>query len=85
MSAASPDPLNDGFANGDRFNEDFKTPGRKVMKGEELGNFEFGGSSIIVCFEQGRIEFDSDLIGVSQRGEMDVEMGMSLGRATGSK
>lgn len=45
--------------------------------------FEFGGSSIIVAFEKGRIEFDHDLVYHSNRSvEVDVEMGMSLGKAT---
>jgi len=65
-----------------RFNEKFRTPGQSVSKGEELGLFEFGGSSIIACFERGRIEFDHDLVRASERREeMDVEMGMSLGQA----
>ncbi|KAI5791470.1 phosphatidylserine decarboxylase [Pyronema domesticum] len=63
-------------------NEKFRTPGSKVEKGEELGMFEFGGSSIVVCFEQGRIKFDEDLIRASDRLlEMSVEMGTSLGTA----
>lgn len=65
-----------------KFNEDFKTPGRKVTKGEELGMFEFGGSSVVVCFERDRVAFDEDLLRASERlQEVDVEMGMSLGRA----
>ena len=48
--------------------------------------FEFGGSSIVVCFEQGRMEFDHDLLQAGERAqEMDVEMGMSLGRAARGK
>lgn len=54
-----------------------------IEKGEEVGFFEFGGSSIIVAFEPGRIEFDQDLKEASkQLIEMDVEVGMRLGRAT---
>ena len=57
--------------------------GSLIEKGEEVGSFEFGGSSIIVAFEQGRIEFDADLKETShQLIEMDVEVGMQLGRAT---
>jgi phosphatidylserine decarboxylase len=53
-----------------------------VQKGEEIGLFQFGGSSIIVAFEQGRIEFDEDLLSVSRRQVMmAVEVGMSMGRA----
>ena len=54
-----------------------------IEKGEEVGLFEFGGSSIIVAFEPGRIQFDQDLKDASsQLIEMDVEVGMRLGRAT---
>lgn len=52
-----------------------------IEKGEEVGLFEFGGSSIIVAFEPGRIRFDEDLKEASARLiETDVEVGMSLGR-----
>ena len=45
--------------------------------------FEFGGSSIVVCFENGRMEFDQDLLQASERAqEVYIEMGISLGRAT---
>ena len=54
-----------------------------VEKGEEVGLFEFGGSSIIVAFEPRRIKFDGDLKEASAKLiETDVEVGMSLGRAT---
>lgn len=57
--------------------------GALIEKGEEVGIFEFGGSSIIVAFEQGRIESDADLKETThQLIEMDVEVGMQLGRAT---
>ncbi|RPA95091.1 putative phosphatidylserine decarboxylase [Choiromyces venosus 120613-1] len=64
------------------FSEKARTPGAMIEKGDELGMFEFGGSSIVVVFEQGRIEFDEDLLSVSKRGvQMDVEVGQSLGKA----
>lgn len=54
-----------------------------MRKGEEIGLFQFGGSSIIVLFEKGRIQFDEDLEKLSHEQVMvDVEVGMSLGRAT---
>lgn len=53
------------------------------MKGEELGWFEFGGSSILVVFESGRIHFDSDLIEASEHViTVNVEVGMKRGSAT---
>jgi len=60
----------------------FRKAGTKVNKGDEIGIFQFGGSSIIVAFEKDRIRFDEDLLSVSQRQIMiAVEVGMSLGTA----
>lgn len=36
--------------------------GEKVQRAEELGYFKFGGSTILLLFEPGRMEFDDDLI-----------------------
>jgi phosphatidylserine decarboxylase len=66
-----------------RIHDQFRTPGARVKKGDELGIFQFGGSSIIVAFEKGRVEFDQDLLEMSkQRIQVAVEVGMSLGRAS---
>lgn len=35
--------------------------GEKVSRGEELGYFKFGGSTLLVLFEDGRVNFDRDL------------------------
>ncbi|KAH7205473.1 phosphatidylserine decarboxylase-domain-containing protein, partial [Fusarium redolens] len=65
--------------------EQFQKSGVQVNKGDELGHFEFGGSSIIVTFQVERIKFDNDLLQLSkQRIQVSVEVGMSLGRATRS-
>ena len=57
-----------------------------IEKGEEVGFFEFGGSSIVIAFEPSRIQFDQDLKDISsQLIETDVEAGMHLGRATASE
>jgi len=59
------------------------TPGAEIKKGEEVGLFEFGGSSIILAFEPGRIGFDSDLLEYSEKAiQVDVEVKSSLGKAT---
>ncbi|KAF3224514.1 hypothetical protein TWF191_005982 [Orbilia oligospora] len=64
-----------------KFNEDTRIPGRRIRKGQEIGRFEFGGSSILVVFQKGRILFDEDLLNLSnERIMVDVEVGMSLGR-----
>ncbi|EGO03507.1 hypothetical protein SERLA73DRAFT_101693 [Serpula lacrymans var. lacrymans S7.3] len=65
-----------------KINEKFTQKGAKVRKGDEVGIFEFGGSSIIVAFERGSIQWDGDLIAWSRKGVMvDVEVGMRMGRA----
>ncbi|KAF2104486.1 putative phosphatidylserine decarboxylase [Rhizodiscina lignyota] len=68
-----------------RIHEQWQQPGSRISKGDELGVFQFGGSSIIVAFQTGRIEFDEDLLNCSsQRIQVSVEVGMSLGKATKS-
>ncbi|RYP06720.1 hypothetical protein DL765_009388 [Monosporascus sp. GIB2] len=64
------------------FNDEWQKPGAKIRKGDELGLFQFGGSSIIVAFQKGRIKFDQDLLDLSrQKIQVSVEVGMSLGSA----
>lgn len=71
------------FSSRCRIHSRFQEPGAQIKKGEELGIFQFGGSSIIVAFQKGRIQFDQDLLDHSrQRIQVAVEVGMSLGRAT---
>ncbi|QDV43675.1 Phosphatidylserine decarboxylase proenzyme [Stieleria neptunia] len=55
--------------------------GDTVSKGDEKGYFRFGGSSTIVIFEPGRVEFDDDLQqhSADQR-ELYARMGDSMGR-----
>lgn len=36
--------------------------GEKVKRAEELGYFKFGGSTVLLLFEPGVLEFDSDLV-----------------------
>lgn len=43
------------------------TPGKFYKKGEEKGYFSFGGSSIILLFEPGRIQFAPDLLRCSEQ------------------
>jgi phosphatidylserine decarboxylase len=45
--------------------------GEKVSRAEELGYFKFGGSTLIVLFEEGKINFDSDLVDNS-RGALET-------------
>lgn len=36
--------------------------GEKVQRAEELGYFKFGGSTLLLLFEEGTMEFDDDLV-----------------------
>lgn len=53
-----------------------------VRRGEEKGYFEFGGSTVILCFKKGRIAPDEDILRNSAEGlETRVLMGEKIGTA----
>ncbi|MBI3900971.1 MAG: phosphatidylserine decarboxylase [Chlamydiia bacterium] len=59
---------------------------KEVKKGDEKGFFSFGGSCVLLFFEEGKIFFDEDLIANSQKGlETKCLFGTSLGRKERSK
>lgn len=65
-----------------KIDERFTQKGSRVKKGDEVGIFEFGGSSVLVAFENGRIRWDDDLLKWSRKSIMvDVEVGMRMGEA----
>ncbi|KAF9077969.1 phosphatidylserine decarboxylase-domain-containing protein [Rhodocollybia butyracea] len=54
--------------------------GTEVKRGEELGCFAYGGSTIVAVFPKGVIEFDQDLVKNSEEPiETLVKVGSSLG------
>ncbi|KAJ5404730.1 hypothetical protein N7465_006014 [Penicillium sp. CMV-2018d] len=56
--------------------------GEKVSRGEELGYFKFGGSTLLVLFEDGRVNFDRDLADNSKGAlETLIRVGMSVGHS----
>lgn len=56
------------------------TPDTFVKKGDEKGYFYFGGSTVIMIFEKGKVEVDKDLILNSKNGiETKVYMGEKIG------
>lgn len=56
--------------------------GDKAVKGEEEGYFQFGGSTVILLFEKGKIRIDHDLITNSKNFlETSVKMGEEVGMA----
>jgi len=59
-----------------------KKVGDSFKKGDELGYFAFGGSTIIVLFKSGCITFENDLVINSAKPiETLVKLGQPLGRA----
>ncbi len=62
------------------------TPNCPHKKGDEKGYFSFGGSSLILLFEQDTISFDQELLDVSKQGvEIRALMGQSMGRTISCK
>lgn len=56
------------------------TPG-SVIRGQEKGYFQYGGSTLVLLFEPGAIVFDEDLIADSAAGiEVHVLAGSSIGK-----
>ncbi|KAI0706958.1 phosphatidylserine decarboxylase-domain-containing protein [Earliella scabrosa] len=55
--------------------------GQQVKRGDEFGYFAFGGSTIVVLFEKGVVEWDEDLL-INSRACLEtlVRVGMGLGR-----
>jgi len=57
-----------------------RKPGEEVHRAEELGYFKFGGSTILLLFEQGAMKFDDDLVDNSNGAlETLLRVGMSIG------
>ncbi len=53
-----------------------------VEAGQEKGYFEFGGSTVVLVFEKGRVALDADLLENTARGlETLVRMGEGIGTA----
>ncbi|WP_343333499.1 phosphatidylserine decarboxylase [Draconibacterium aestuarii] len=51
----------------------------EITKGEEKGYFAFGGSTLVILFEKGKIIFDKDLISNTKNGlETTVRMGENI-------
>ncbi|KAI4764089.1 hypothetical protein E4T52_01065 [Aureobasidium sp. EXF-3400] len=56
--------------------------GEKVSRAEELGYFKFGGSTLLLLFEPGKMVYDDDLVDNSNGAlETLVRVGMSIGHS----
>ncbi|OXH00057.1 phosphatidylserine decarboxylase [Cryptococcus neoformans A5-35-17] len=57
--------------------------GQEVKRGDELGYFAFGGSTIVCLFEKGAVKWDDDLL---QNGRASIEtlvrVNTGIGRST---
>ncbi len=54
-------------------------PNSEVKKGQEKGYFSFGGSTLVLLFEEGKIQFNSDLIENTKKGlETSIKMGEQI-------
>lgn len=54
----------------------------RVTRGDELGLFAYGGSTVVVAFSHDRIVFDDDLVSLTaDGGEVLLQMGNAVGRA----
>ena len=58
----------------------YKEDPAEVIRGEEKGTFLYGGSTIIVLVEPGRVEIDREIREASARGEeTPVRYGQAVG------
>lgn len=56
--------------------------GEEVKRAEELGYFKFGGSTIVLLFEEGKMVFDADMVDNSNGAlETLIRVGMSVGHS----
>ncbi|KAF1350702.1 phosphatidylserine decarboxylase-domain-containing protein [Delphinella strobiligena] len=59
-----------------------RNAGDKVARAEELGYFKFGGSTLLLLFEPGKMVFDSDMVDNSNGAlETLIRVGMSIGHS----
>ncbi|KAF2432424.1 phosphatidylserine decarboxylase proenzyme [Tothia fuscella] len=62
-----------------------RKPGERVARAEELGYFKFGGSTILLLFEPGIMQWDDDLVDNSNGAlETLIRVGESLGHRSDS-
>ena len=56
-------------------------PNSEIEKGDEKGYFAFGGSTLVLLFEKGKIQFDEDLISNTKKGlETYIQMGENIAK-----
>ncbi|KAL0953106.1 hypothetical protein HGRIS_004377 [Hohenbuehelia grisea] len=58
--------------------------GDTVQRGQEFGYFAFGGSTIVVLFEKGTVQWDEDLL-INGRASLETLVRVGMGIGTGRK
>jgi len=60
--------------------------GEHVARGQEFGYFAFGGSTIVILFEKGKLQWDDDILANSSQSTLEtlVRVGMGVGRGVAS-
>ncbi|KAK0469409.1 phosphatidylserine decarboxylase-domain-containing protein [Desarmillaria tabescens] len=58
--------------------------GDYVQRGQEFGYFAFGGSTIVILFEKGAVEWDEDLL-INGRAALETLVRVGMGIGTGVK
>ena len=57
------------------------TPNTNVKKGDEMGYFAFGGSTIVILVDKTKIKIDADLLeNTKNKMESYVKMGETIGK-----
>lgn len=57
------------------------TPNTQIKKGDEMGYFAFGGSTVVILVDKSKIQIDSDLIeNTKNKIETFVKMGETIGK-----
>jgi phosphatidylserine decarboxylase len=57
------------------------TPNTQIKKGEEMGYFKFGGSTIVIIMDKDKVKIDSDILeNTKKRIETFVKMGETIGQ-----
>ncbi|NOX84891.1 MAG: phosphatidylserine decarboxylase, partial [Chlorobi bacterium] len=55
--------------------------GDSVVKGQEKGYFKFGGSTVVLLFEEDKVQIDEDLL---ENTKYDLETAVKMGERLGS-
>ena len=57
------------------------TPNKKIKKGDEMGYFKFGGSTVVLIIDKDKIKIDSDILDNTKKHiETFVKMGEKIGQ-----